>query len=72
MLKQNNLFYPIIERENLFIHDLNKIIEAQWQNYKNYIEEDYICLFSIEGLLVLSKWIDNKERNEPKEMAKII
>lgn len=73
LLKQNNLFYLIIEMANLFIPDLNKIVEAQWHDYANQVEEEYICLFSIGGLWnVLSKWIDNKEREEPKEMAKIV
>ena len=73
LLKDNNLFYLIIEKANLFIPDLNKLIEAQWHDYNNSVEEKYICLFSIGGLWnVLSEWIDNKERQSPKEMAKII
>ncbi|MDR3598340.1 TetR/AcrR family transcriptional regulator [Clostridium sp.] len=73
LLKQNNLFYLIIQEANLFIPDLNRLIEAQWHNYENSIEERYICLFNVGGLWnVLSEWIEDKERRSPKEMAKII
>ncbi|WP_353846507.1 TetR-like C-terminal domain-containing protein [Clostridium sp. ZS1] len=37
------------------------------------MEEKYMVLYNIGGLWnVLSKWIDNKERESPKEIAQTI
>jgi len=73
LLKQNNLFYCIMEKINLFIPDINKLVKAEWHNYDNDAEEEYIGFFSIGGLAnVLSRWADDKERKSSKEMAKII
>lgn len=73
LLKQNHLFYFIMEQSNLFIIDITKVVKAQWHNYHDDVEKEYIGLFSTGGLCnVLSKWVDDKERKTPKEMAQII
>ncbi len=73
LLKQNHLFFFIMEQINSFIPDINKFSEVQWHNCDNHIEEEYLGLYNIGGLWnVLSKWIDNKERESPKEMAESI
>lgn len=73
LLKQNHLFYLIMEQANLFIPDLNKLANVKWHDYNNQDEEKYIGLYGIGGLWnVLSYWIDNKERKSPEEMAQII
>ncbi len=73
LLKQNHLFYFIMEKINLFIPDINKLVNANWHNYDNNVEEEYIGSFSIGGLFnVLSRWAEAKKRKSPKEMAKII
>ncbi|WP_252247564.1 TetR/AcrR family transcriptional regulator [Clostridium sp. ZBS4] len=73
LLKKNHLFYFIMEKINSFIPDINEFLEVQWHDYDNHIEEKYMVLYNIGGLWnVLSKWIDNKERESPKEIAQAI
>jgi AcrR family transcriptional regulator len=73
LIKQNHLYYFIMEKISLFIPDINKLVKAQWHNYDNDVEEEYIGFFSIGGLSnVLSRWAEDKQRKSPKEMAKII
>ncbi|SJT86381.1 Uncharacterised protein [Clostridioides difficile] len=62
-----------MEKINSFIPDINEFLEVQWHDYDNHIEEKYMVLYNIGGLWnVLSKWIDNKERESPKEIAQAI
>jgi len=73
LLKQNHLFYFIMEQINSFIPNINEFTEVQWHNYDNDIEEEYISRYNIGGLWnILYKWIDNKERESPKEMVQVI
>ncbi len=73
LLKQNHLFYFIMEQINSFIPNINEFSEVQWHNYDNLIEEEYISRYNIGGLWnILYKWIDNKERESPKEMVQVI
>lgn len=73
LLKQNHLFYLLMEQTNSFIHEINKFSNAQWHNYNSELEEKYIGLYSIGGLWnILSSWIDDKEKKSPEEMAQII
>jgi len=62
-----------MEQINSFIPNINEFSEVQWHNYDNHIEEEYISRYNIGGLWnILYKWIDNKERESPKEMVKVI
>lgn len=73
LLKQNHLFYFIMEQVNLFIPDINKFANIQWHNYNNSVEAEYIVLYNIGGLWnVLSNWIDQENKQSPEEMAEII
>ena len=73
LLKQNHLFYFIMEQINSFIPNINEFTEVQWHNYDNDIEEEYISRYNIGGLWnILYKWIDNEERESPKEMVQVI
>lgn len=73
LLKQNHLFYLIMEQLNSFIPNINEFGNVQWHNYDNRAEEEYIGLYNIGGLWnVLSNWIDRQNRESPEEMAQII
>ncbi|AAK78700.1 AcrR family transcriptional regulator [Clostridium acetobutylicum] len=73
LLKQNHLFYLIMEQANSFIPNINKFENVKWHDYDNHTEEEYIGLYSIGGLWnVLSNWIDRTDRQSPQEMAQII
>lgn len=72
LLKKNHLFYTVMEQLSLYILDINEF-EAKWHDFSSPVEEDYIGRFNIGGLWnVLSKWVDNDERELPSEMTKII
>lgn len=73
LLKNNHLFYVIMEYSAAFIPDINNIKEVEWHDYSSTVEEEYVSLFTMGGLWnVLSKWIGEKERRAPDEMAKIV
>ncbi|WP_297632044.1 TetR/AcrR family transcriptional regulator [uncultured Clostridium sp.] len=75
-LKENGLFFTFVEQHNNLIENITVNIlkfKSNWHNYDDYIDAQYMTLYSIGGLwIILSKWIDDPYRKPPTEMSDIL